>query len=291
MFGLLSKLRHPYIWRRILTERLTEPVHLNLLSLGVAAFGGLRTKIDFDLVLRPHNAFAILYAADQALRWHVPKVTLVEFGVAAGAGLLNMAQVAAKVTKETGIEFQIVGFDTGTGMPPPQGYRDHPELYMKGDYPMDIPRLKASLPPNVSLILGDLNETVPAFRDCLTPDAPIGYTVLDVDYYSSSVSALQLFDGPADCYLPQSYMYVDDMEEPSHNSWCGELAAVNEFNLDHSARKIERHPCLRNQRILKNARWIEHLFMCHVFDHPVRNTEQLRGWVHKLENPYLRVAS
>jgi len=32
------------------------------------------------------------------------------------------------------------------------------------------------------------------------------------------------------------------------------------------------------------------MFTLHVLDHLVRNTEQLRNWVHRLENPYLRVA-
>jgi hypothetical protein len=50
-----------------------------------------------------------------------------EFGVANGAGLLNMCEIAARVTRETGVGFRIVGFDAGTGLPQPIDYRDHPE--------------------------------------------------------------------------------------------------------------------------------------------------------------------
>jgi len=290
MIAFLSKLRHPRIWKRILTERLSEPLHLNLLSVGVAALGSLRAKIDFDLVLRPHNAYAMLQAADQALRWGLPTVTVVEFGVASGAGLMNLADVGRRITRETGVQFQIVGFDSGAGMPPPLGYKDHPELYKQGDYPMDVDRLRASLPDNVELILGPLDETIPASRQRLSPSAPIGYAVIDVDYYSSACDALQLFNSDPEFYLPQTYLYVDDLQEPSHNSWCGELLALNEFNDTYAWRKIERHACLRSQRIFRNARWIDHMFTLHVLDHLVRNTEQLRNWVHRLENPYLRVA-
>src|SRR3954451_203201 len=124
---LLSKLRKPRVWRRLLVERAAEPVHLNLVSLFVLAFGSYRAKVDWDLVVRPHYAYAILKAADLAKAQGVRHVTLVEFGVASGAGLMNMATIAQGVTETTGVRFTIHGFDTGQGMPPAQDYRDHPD--------------------------------------------------------------------------------------------------------------------------------------------------------------------
>jgi hypothetical protein len=50
------KLRMRRIWWRMFLERGTEPLHLNLLSLLVAAVGGFRMKVEFDLVLRQHHA-------------------------------------------------------------------------------------------------------------------------------------------------------------------------------------------------------------------------------------------
>ena len=44
-------------------------------------------------------------------------ITAIEFGVAAGAGLLNICEIAKNLTKETGVKFKIYGFDTGAGMP------------------------------------------------------------------------------------------------------------------------------------------------------------------------------
>src|SRR4051812_41346524 len=49
---LKNKLGQRQKWRRILQERLTEPVHLNLLSLFVLLFGSYRAKIAWDLVIR-----------------------------------------------------------------------------------------------------------------------------------------------------------------------------------------------------------------------------------------------
>src|SRR5688572_3833960 len=139
---VLAKLRRGHVWRRVFLERLTEPLHLNLLSLFVAAFGSLRAKVDHDLLVRPHNAFAILRAAEYALGLGIRTVTLIEFGVARGAGLMNMAKIASRVTKATGVEFQLYGFDTGSGMPASTDYRDHPDLYAPGDFRMDPDALR-----------------------------------------------------------------------------------------------------------------------------------------------------
>jgi len=41
-------------------------------------------------------------------------------------------------------------------------------------------------------------------------------------------------------------------------------------------RKIDQHRFLRSQRIFKQARWIDLIFLLHVFDHPVMNTAESR---------------
>ena len=55
-------------WRRrnILVERLSEPLHLNLLALLAGAFGSFATKVEFDLINRRQYAFPILHAAQAA---------------------------------------------------------------------------------------------------------------------------------------------------------------------------------------------------------------------------------
>jgi hypothetical protein len=283
----LKKLRNRYIWRRIFYERLTEPLHLNLLSLGVALFGSFRMRVAHDLVIRHNNAYSILAAADLARELGLRRLTLVEFGVAAGAGLLNMCAIARRVTRVTGIEFRIAGFDTGKGMPAPQSFRDHPEIYQQGDFPMDEAKLRCELPQNAELLIGELRETIPAFLRTVQAEAPIGYAVVDVDYYSSSRDALGLFDGQPEQYLPRTLLYLDDVEHPSHNSWCGERRAVIEFNDAHELRKIEQHAFLRGYRIFRNARWIDHMFTLHVLDHASRSNLMQQRSSTVLTNPYL----
>jgi hypothetical protein len=287
---LLRKLTRRHIWRRLLVERLTEPLHLNLASLFVAGFGSLRARVAFDLVIRHHHAFGLLKAADIARTQGLGATTVLEFGVSRGAGLLNLCEVGRRVTRATGIRFDIVGFDTGQGMPPPLDYRDHPEYYSAGDFPMERAALAARLPPNCRVIYGDIGETVRQFRDALTPAAPIGFVSVDVDYYSSASAALGVFEDPDPRkYLPWVVVYLDDVAFDGHNQWCGELLAVEEFNgQQHHRRKIGTYNFLRNKRVFKNAAWIDHMYALYVLDHPWREPGRpaARGKV-VLDNPYL----
>jgi hypothetical protein len=284
---ILRKLARPHIWKRVAIERLTEPIHLNVASLFVALAGSFRSRVAFDLVVRQHTAYCLLKCADQARSQGLRRVTVAEFGVAAGAGLLNMAEIASRVTRETGVQFDVIGFDTGRGMPPPVDFRDHPDLYSPGDFAMDEAALRRALPPNVRLVIGNLADTARAFVNELSAASPLGYACMDVDFYSSTKQALEALRGPAEVYLPRTYVYLDDLEDESHNSNCGELLAVSEFNSYAAPRLIERHTFLRGYRVMKNARWIDHVYVYHVVDHPSRARPRANVSRVDLENPYL----
>jgi hypothetical protein len=281
---LLEKLLKRRIWRKILRERLSEPIHLNLIAAGVALFGSFRAKVDFDLVVRPHHAFGLLQAADWAKERGLARLSAIEFGVASGAGLLNLCKIAHKVTESTGVEFDIYGFDSGTGMPPPRDYRDHPEYYSRGDFPMQDPAaLRAALPSNARLILGSIRDTVAAFK----PRSPVGFVSIDVDYYFSSVEAMQILCGDPSLYLPWVIVYLDDVEFDGHNEYCGELLAAREFSMEHPQRPITRYNLLRQKRLFQRALWIDHLHIAHILDHPVRLEAIDKQGKIVLENSYL----
>ncbi len=288
---LLRKILQPRIWGRIMTERLCEPLHLNVAALFVALFGTFRAKVWFDLILRPHNAYALLKAADQAKGMGLKTVSVLEFGVATGAGLMNLADVARRVTAVTGVEFQIYGFDSGQGMPPAVDYRDHPEMYQQGDYVMNREALEAQLPANVHLIIGDVAETTISFVEGLSPAEPIGYAIIDVDYYSSTVSALNVFKAKdALHYLPVTSIYLDDIFADEHNPWCGELLAINEFNEAQTMRKFCYNPFIDTDRLFKRASWLRHLWNFHALDHPHRAEVRTVAEKRSLFNPYLNFA-
>lgn len=257
-------------YRKIFIERLTEPVHLNLMALGVAVFGSYRAKVDFDLMVRQQYAFPLLFAADEAGRSGVSRITVLEFGVAAGAGLMNLCDLAARTTAATGVAIDVVGFDTGRGMPPAIDYRDLPEYFQEGDFPMDFEALRRALPAHGRLVIGPVKDTIPGFLADLSPAAPIGFVSVDVDYYSSAVETLAILTGRPDAYLPIVPVYLDDVAMDGANPWNGELLAVGEFNAAQPLRKVAPFTLLRSKRIFKNAQWIDRMYAAHIHDHPRR---------------------
>jgi hypothetical protein len=285
---LFRRLAQRKIWSRIFKERLTEPLHLNLLSLFVWVFGSYRAKVGYDLVVRQNNAYSILKAADFARSQNIRTVSLIEFGVGSGTGLLNMARIAGQVTRATGVSFKLYGFDSGQGMPPARDYRDHPDLYQQGDFAMNQDALKKVLPANVQLIIGEVSGTVAGFISRLPPDEPVGYVVFDMDYYFSMCDALKILRDPNPLkYLPITLVYLDDIALDPHNHYCGELLAVNEFNAENQLRKIEPHAFLENRRIFRKALWVKQIFFLHVLDHPSRCRITVSDKKRALFNPYL----
>lgn len=272
---LLRKLQSNDKRRKMFVERLAEPLHLNALSLFVAAFGSFQRKVDFDLVVRQQYAYPLLKAAQIAQEIGIRSLVAIEFGVASGAGLLNICNISRSVTKATGVEFTIFGFDTGSGMPTPVDYRDMPYSFVKGAYTMeDQHDLRRTLPDNAELIIGDIADTLPQFLTRVSKESPIGFVSVDVDTYSSTKNCLKLFDDEDPYkYLPITMVYLDDIGVVGSNPWVGELLAINEFNDEHKFRKISPEPMLRSQRIFKAAGWIDQIFIMHPFDHKWRSVE------------------
>lgn len=234
--------------------------------------GGFELRSDLDLYPRPHYAYCIRQAAQLASRLKLPAVSVAELGVAGGRGLLEMERMARLAQQEFNIEVQVYGFDRGVGLPAPLDHRDLPYHWQAGHFEMDIEALEQRL-TIAKLILGDVAETVPEFNQ-RTDVAPLGFLAVDVDFYSSTVDGLRLFDGGYRSLLPRVLIYLDDIvgeDYVLHNDWVGELAAVREFNESHHDRKIGRVNGLAHKRIRK-AGWCDSIFAAHLFEHPLYST-------------------
>lgn len=286
---IFKKLFKIYILKRIYLERLGEPFIYNIISLFVLIFGNIRLKIKYDLVPRESYAYGILAAADLAKSHKINKISIIEFGVASGNGLLNMCYIADKVTKLTGVEFEIFGFDTGEGMPAPLDYRDHPEKYFTGDYPpINQENLLKSLPENAKLILGDIINSMEEIEKQITH--PIAFVSVDVDYYYSTVDCLKIFEKNKNLYLPYVFTYFDDIYNIDHNDYCGELLAINEFNMRNTLRKISKATMLNQTRIFRRSPWSHQIYLTHIFDHTTRSIEYIKErkkTISIIENPYI----
>ncbi|MGH8011443.1 MAG: hypothetical protein ACREQ4_02940 [Candidatus Binataceae bacterium] len=105
-------------------------------------------------------------------------------------------------------------------------------------------------------------------RTVLDPRAPLSFVAFDLDYYSSTKQAFALLTDPDPAkYLFLPILYFDDIV-PSYSDWAGELLAINEFNAEQEMRKIQQYRFPPSRRLLKNARWIDQIFILHLFDHP-----------------------
>ena len=71
------------------------------------------------------------------------------------------------------------------------------------------------------------------------------------------------------------------------NSKLGVLAAINQFNKNNKNLLIEKQRLLKNYRLFKNAKWLNHFFQVHILKHPSRTkNNNLKKQNVVLTNPY-----
>ena len=228
--------------------------------------GSAVLRTEYDIWQHPAYAYGVLCAARQAKMLGHGSICVLEFGVAGGNGLVTLERIANDIGRELDIAIEVAGFDGGTGMPAPQDYRDLPSVWGAGFYPMDRKLLEARL-KTAKLIIGPISETLPNFL--ATSIARLGFIAFDLDYYSSTRTALKIFGCAEDKRLPRVHCYFDDTIEPEwagHSSFTGELAAIKEFNSQSDNKKITRVHGLSWLR-RKPAMWNDKIFIFHDFAH------------------------
>jgi hypothetical protein len=224
-------------------------------------------RLEFDAVARPNYGFCIYNAAQLAKSLGIKRISIIEFGVAGGNGLVNLEQHAEEISKALDIEFEIYGFDMGSGLPKPLGFRDMPYMWAEGFYKMDLDLLKNRLKFS-KLIIGNVKETCTTFFEEYGP-APIGCAMFDLDYYSSTIDAFNIFHADENNYLPRIYCYFDDIASNglrAMNNHVGVLRAIEEFNQTNSSKKIARIEGFSTSRKIKST-WNNHIFVLHDFEH------------------------
>jgi hypothetical protein len=252
-------------------DSLTEPMPTRILALraldSVFNFLSYETKLRVRSIPRSQYGFGLLQAGRLAARLDIKRISAIEFGVAGGNGLLALEDHAGRVTKETGVEIDIYGFDSGAGLPAPIDYRDMPYAWEQGFYAMDVEKLKSRL-RSAKLVLGDVRDTVVTFGE--TDPAPVGFISFDLDYYSSTMDALRVLDLPFKNLLPRVFCYFDDVAGGAnlcYNEFAGELLAINEFNDAHPKRKLSRIAGLRHNFGSLPVLWHEQIYVAHLFEH------------------------
>jgi hypothetical protein len=104
--------------------------------------GSVTTRVEYGVFAYPHYAYGVYWAAITAARLKIPKISVAEFGVAGGRGLVALERASEQIERETGVGIDVVGFDSGEGMPAPTDYRDLGHIWGPGFYKMDVPKLR-----------------------------------------------------------------------------------------------------------------------------------------------------
>jgi hypothetical protein len=269
-----------------LTRWILDPYPLRTLALRMMdklSLGSYEQRVKLGAVPRPHYGYCVYHAAALARKLGYPRISVIEFGVAGGNGLLNLEYHAQRIAVLFGIDIEIYGFDTGHGLPASADYRDLPYHWQEGFYSMDIPGLTKRL-HKARLVLGDVKSTAQTFFSEYAP-APIGAMMHDLDYYSSTINALKILDGGMDHFLPRTFCYFDDIiggDVELYSDYTGERLAINEFNKTHEYIKIANPYHLLCGRVVEP--WHHQIRICHFLQHERygafvgTNSQQLAGW-------------
>jgi hypothetical protein len=236
------------------------------------SLGSVEFRLAFGALARPEYAFGVRQAIFLAKKLGLTSVSVIEFGVARGAGLIELEKYAAELGRAWSVQVEVYGFDLGSGLPAPSDYRDLGYVWKKGAYRMDAESLRSRL-KNARLVMGDVGETVPRFN--AAPHAPVGFISFDLDYYTSTVDAFRIFQSPDAGFLPRVFCYFDDIVSDGLQIHCddvGQLLAIREFNEKSDGTCRLSAPSILRTGSLFPAVWQEQLRVYHRFNHPDYNT-------------------
>jgi hypothetical protein len=216
---------------------------------------------------RDSYTWCALHAARLAAHLGVDRITVIEFGVAGGTGLVALEQAASWAESCYGIGVDVVGFDSGRGLGAATDARDLPNLWPPGWFAMDEDALRAQL-DRAELFIGWIADTLPRF---LAGDpAPIGMCVFDLDQYHATVDALTVLRAPLRQLLPRVHCLFDDVLGYSFGERNGERLAIREFNDVDATRWAS--PVFGLQHFVplrcRNDPWVDKVFLAHLTDHP-----------------------
>ena len=247
----------PAVARR---ARNAEPVHLHLLSLAVSIFGDTRTKIDFDLLGHPAHAFGLLHAADDARRSRHTTVTVIQLGVGDGSALANLCELSARITRATGIRFQVLGLECGA-------------LDVARRATVETMRLR--LPVHADLLVGEASEVIAMALARAERLAPIGWISVGGHDGAGIADALDLCSADAWHYLPTATLYLDERSFGPRRDAATESQRIQTWKREQNTRRtVAPATALRGARLFKRAPWIDRVYTLHVHDHPLREARE-----------------
>lgn len=217
---------------------------------------------------RQHYIWGVLQGAAFAKVLGLERISVIELGVAAGAGLIALEHIAQECEKQVGIAIDVVGFDTGTGYPKPADYRDMPYRWSEGFYPCDKAELKKRL-SRAQMLYGLVDKTLGDW--IASKPARLAFSGFDLGLYSSTHDALKLLFADDRFLLPRTpCTFRCSIPGRDNCQYTGELLAISEFNGSHDDRKICKMEAMHYSLPPQfDGHWTEMLYLVHSFHHPL----------------------
>lgn len=72
-------------------------------------YGSIDTRVQYGIWPRPEYAWGVYRAADLARRLDLRAISVIEFGVAGGRGLLELERLAGAIGPHFGVEVSVLG--------------------------------------------------------------------------------------------------------------------------------------------------------------------------------------
>ncbi len=181
---------------------------------------------------RPHYESLIFETSKNAIKLGFNEIDIIELGVAGGNGIKSILKYKRKIEKILKIKINIIGFDSGTGLPESGIKEDLPFFWKQGDYTNRNIKNLENEDRCIKIFEGNISLTLDQYIS--EKKSKIGLIIFDLDLYSSTKIFLDKIPelSKRNLLLPRVFCYFDDLFVSDYvlNDINGEPLAIKEFN-------------------------------------------------------------
>ena len=181
---------------------------------------------------RPHYETLIYESSKNAIKLGYNEINIIELGVAGGNGIRSLVKYKKKIEEILEIKINIIGFDTGTGLPNTTLKEDLPFFWKQGDYTNKNLSDLEKEDQCIKIYEGDISSTLDKFIS--ETKNKIGLIIFDLDLYSSTKLFLDKIPelSKGNLLLPRIFCYFDDLFVADYclDDVNGEPLAISQFN-------------------------------------------------------------
>lgn len=183
---------------------------------------------------RPSYRYLIYRAYNEAIKLNYKSCTIIEFGVGSGKGMKILEKISKNLMNKFNFKINLVGFDS-LGLKNLSDYRDVKFKWKENFYTGSEEDFKKF--DLAKIYVGDVKDTLIKMKK--NKDSPLAGLIFDLNLYTSTMSAFNVFNIDEKYVLPRIDCYFDDSNTIEY---IGERLAIKEFNEKNKYKKIAQNP-------------------------------------------------